>query len=43
MYCICSYKQPGFRTTQVEMNRFEPDPKMTVAEMKNTIPDMDEV
>ncbi|WOH00739.1 hypothetical protein DCAR_0520113 [Daucus carota subsp. sativus] len=38
-----SYKQPGFRTTQVEMNRFEPDPKMTVAEVKNTIPDMDEM
>ena len=43
MYCIYSFKQPGFRTTQVEMNWFEPDPKMTVAEVKNTIFDMDEV
>ncbi|WOH04034.1 hypothetical protein DCAR_0623439 [Daucus carota subsp. sativus] len=37
-----SFKQSGFRTTQMEMARFEPDPNMSVAEIKSLIPETEE-
>ncbi|KAL1811301.1 hypothetical protein ACET3Z_021366 [Daucus carota] len=38
-----SFKQSGFRTTQMEMARFEPDPNMSVAEIKSLIPETEEM